>query len=180
MALYRNGQKIAGYTSGRNSSVIYNITLPPSEFVAQDDGSYLYTLTSSLVLAESMVYVAFAKKSRKAGMKAGITVESTAGTIYFYAEKLPTEGLIINWIRIVNPSQDDSYNESYATEINNLQNPIFEDYSSTDYPEELDTSLAKIVSTNALATLLEGIKGSLLWMKATIILIRIRILAWTT
>lgn len=74
MALYRNGQKIAGYTSGRNSNVIYNITLPPSEFVAQDDGSYLYTLTSSLVLAESMVYVAFAKKSRKAGMKAGITV----------------------------------------------------------------------------------------------------------
>lgn len=190
MSIYHNGQKVAGYTSGRNSAILSNITLLPGEFKAQDDGTYMCTLDNTLVLDESIVDVYFASSSQKAGSKANIWVSSAAGKIYFHSKKIPTQGLVVETIRIVNPSQDDSYNPDQSAAIAGLQQPVFEDYDGV-YPEETDTDhtgvnadnlpgyvetpvnneslnyiipcLGKIKSKNPIATVLEGVKGALSW-----------------
>ena len=190
MSIYHNGQKIAGYTSGRNSAILSNVTLLPGEFKTQEDGTYMCTLDNTLVLNESIVDVYFASSSQKAGSKANIWVSSAAGKIYFHAKKVPTQGLIAETIRIVNPSQDDSYNSDQSAAITGLQQPVFEDYNGI-YPTTTDTkhtavdtsklpnytetpendeplnyiipSLGKVKSKNPLATVLEGVKGALSW-----------------
>lgn len=190
MSIYHNGQKVAGYTSGRNSAILSNITLLPGEFKTQEDGTYMCTLDNTLVLDESIVDVYFASSSQKAGSKANIWVSSAAGKIYFHAKKVPTQGLIAETIRIVNPSQDDSYNSDQSAAITGLQQPVFEDYNGI-YPATTDTnhtdvdtsklpnytetpendeplnyiipSLGKVKSKNPLATILEGVKGALSW-----------------
>ena len=190
MSIYHNGQKVAGYTSGRNSAILSNITLLPGEFKTQEDGTYMCTLDNTLVLDESIVDVYFASSSQKAGSKANIWVSSAAGKIYFHSKKIPTQGLIAETIRIVNPSQDDSYNADQSTAITGLQQPVFEDYN-TIFPSSTDTdytdvdisklpnysetpenneplnyiipSLSKVKSKNPIATVLEGIKGALSW-----------------
>ncbi len=190
MSIYHNGQKIAGYTSGRNSAILSNVTLLPGEFKTQEDGTYMCTLDNTLVLDESIVDVYFASSSQKAGSKANIWVSSAAGKIYFHAKKVPTQGLVAETIRIVNPSQDDSYNADQSAAITGLQQPAFEDYNGI-YPTTTDTnhtdvdtsklpnytetpendeplnyiipSLGKVKSKNPLATVLEGVKGALSW-----------------
>ena len=87
MSIYHNGQKVAGYTSGRNSAILSNVTLLPGEFKTQEDGTYMCTLDNTLVLDESIVDVYFASSSQKAGSKANIWVSSAAGKIYFHAKK---------------------------------------------------------------------------------------------
>lgn len=190
MSIYHNGQKVAGYTSGRNSAILSNVTLLPGEFKTQEDGTYMCTLDNTLVLDESIVDVYFASSSQKAGSKANIWVSSAAGKIYFHAKKVPTQGLVAETIRIVNPSQDDSYNADQSVAITGLQQPVFEDYNGI-YPATTDTnhtdvdtsklpnytetpendeplnyiipSLGKVKSKNPLATILEGVKGALSW-----------------
>lgn len=190
MSIYHNGQKIAGYTSGRNSAILSNVTLLPGEFKTQEDGTYMCILDNTLVLDESIVDVYFASSSQKAGSKANIWVSSAAGKIYFHAKKVPTQGLVAETIRIVNPSQDDSYNVDQSAAITGLQQPAFEDYNGI-YPTTTDTnhtdvdtsklpnytetpendeplnyiipSLGKVKSKNPLATVLEGVKGALSW-----------------
>ena len=190
MSIYHNGQKVAGYTSGRNSAILSNVTLLPGEFKTQEDGTYMCTLDNTLVLDESIVDVYFASSSQKAGSKANIWVSSAAGKIYFHAKKVPTQGLVAETIRIVNPSQDDSYNADQSAAITGLQQPAFEDYNGI-YPTTTDTnhtdvdtsklpnytetpendeplnyiipSLVKVKSKNPLATILEGVKGALSW-----------------
>ena len=190
MSIYHNGQKVAGYTSGRNSAILSNVTLLPGEFKTQEDGTYMCTLDNTLVLDESIVDVYFASSSQKAGSKANIWVSSAAGKIYFHAKKVPTQGLVAETIRIVNPSQDDSYNADQSAAITGLQQPAFEDYNGI-YPTTTDTnhtdvdtsklpnytetpendeplnyiipSLGKVKSKNPVATVLEGVKGALSW-----------------
>lgn len=190
MSIYHNGQKVAGYTSGRNSAILSNVTLLPGEFKTQEDGTYMCTLDNTLVLDESIVDVYFASSSQKAGSKANIWVSSAAGKIYFHAKKVPTQGLVAETIRIVNPSQDDSYNADQSVAITGLQQPVFEDYNNI-FPSSTDTnhtnvdvsklpnysetpendeplnyiipSLGKVKSKNPVATVLEGVKGALSW-----------------
>lgn len=190
MSIYHNGQKIAGYTSGRNSAILSNVTLLPGEFKTQEDGTYMCTLDNTLVLDESIVDVYFASSSQKAGSKANIWVSSATGKIYFHAKKVPTQGLVAETIRIVNPSQDDSYNADQSVAITGLQQPVFEDYNNI-FPSSTDTnhtnvdvsklpnysetpendeplnyiipSLGKVKSKNPVATVLEGVKGALSW-----------------
>lgn len=190
MSIYHNGQKVAGYTSGRNSAILSNVTLLPGEFKTQEDGTYMCTLDNTLVLDESIVDVYFASSSQKAGSKANIWVSSAAGKIYFHSKKVPTQGLVAETIRIVNPSQDDSYNADQSVAITGLQQPVFEDYNNI-FPSSTDTnhtnvdvsklpnysetpendeplnyiipSLGKVKSKNPVATVLEGVKGALSW-----------------
>lgn len=90
-----------GYEPGQtNAIVIENVTIPVSGFVAQDDGTYLYTLTSDLVVDDTLVDVYFSKDCQKAGMKAGIMVTSEVGKIHFHATKLPTISLVVETMMI--------------------------------------------------------------------------------
>lgn len=109
MSLYRNGEKIAGYVSGKNSFLIRDITLPIDEFISQSDGRFKYTINSSFVTDDSMVDVYFSDTSQDVGAKARVKVLYDAGHIYIVAKKKPTAALVVEKIRIINPTQEDSY-----------------------------------------------------------------------